>query len=121
MKCKLNVGNLEFEIEGTDRKEIFKSIGEIQETFGQKQCGACNSPDIKYVMRTVDDNNYYELHCQKCRCKLEFGQGKGTGSLYPQRRERVKDAKGKVKRTGPFLPNNGWVKFDPNKEELKDD
>lgn len=109
MKCKLNVGNIEFEIEGSGEKELFKEIGKVQETFGNKACGACKGTDLRYVVRAVDDNEYYEIHCQNiaCRAKLAYGQHKKGGTLFPKR----KDSDDK------YLPNGGWVKWEGNKEK----
>ena len=43
-------------------------------------------------MRTVDDNEYYELRCMDCGAKLAFGSMKKGGGLFPKR----KDADGKL-------------------------
>jgi hypothetical protein len=38
------------------------------------KCGVCGSENIKFVVRVVDDNEYYELRCMDCGAILSFGQ-----------------------------------------------
>ena len=42
MKVKYRVGDkLEFELEGSGQKEIFKELAIIQEIFAEEKCGLC--------------------------------------------------------------------------------
>lgn len=103
---------LEFEVEGTGQKEIFKELATIQEIFGEEKCGACGHDSIKFVVRNVEDNDYYELRCNNCKHVLGFGQHKKGGTLFPKRKDDQ----------GNYLPNNGWHKWEPqqqNKESKK--
>ena len=107
MKLKFKPNDkLEFELEGNGQKEIFKELAMVQEIFSEKKCGVCGSENIKFVVRVVDDNEYYELRCMDCGALLSYGQHKKGGTLFPKR----KDADGK------YLPNNGWYKWEPNKK-----
>lgn len=92
---------LQFEVEGEGQKEIFKELAAIQEIFGETKCGVCGSENIKFVVRAVDDNEYYELRCMDCGAVLAFGQHKKGGTLFPKR----KDDKGE------YMPNRGWYKW----------
>jgi hypothetical protein len=92
---------LQFEVEGEGQKEIFKEIASIQEIFGETKCGMCGSENIKFVVRVVEDNEYYELRCMDCGATLAFGQHKKGGTLFPKR----KDEKGE------YMPNRGWYKW----------
>ena len=77
MKAKYKVGDkLEFELDGAGQKELFKEIASIQEIFGESKCGICGSENIKFVVRTVEDNEYYELRCMDCGAILSYGQHK---------------------------------------------
>lgn len=106
MKLKFKPNDkLEFELEGTGQKEIFKELAMVQEIFSEKKCGVCGSENIKFVVRVVDDNEYYELRCMDCGAVLSYGQHKKGGTLFPKR----KDGDGK------YLPNNGWYKWTGNK------
>jgi hypothetical protein len=107
MKAKYKVGDkLEFELDGAGQKELFKEIANIQEIFGEAKCGVCGSENIRFVVRVVDDNEYYELRCMDCGAVLGFGQHKKGGTLFPKR----KDAEGN------WLENRGWYKYKPPKQ-----
>ena len=94
---------LTFEVSGDDQKSIFAELADIQEIFSTTFCGKCGSDDIKFVKRTVEENDYYELHCKKCYAKLGFGQHKKGKSLFPKRKDD----------DGKYLPDGGWVKWNP--------
>jgi hypothetical protein len=106
MKVKYKVGKLEFELDGSDQKSIFKELAAIQEIFSEEKCGLCTSTNLKFVVRTVEDNDYYELRCTDCGAVLAYGQHKKTKTLFPKR----KDDEGK------WLQNNGWYKYVHKKE-----
>ena len=94
------------------QKDIFQGLATLSEVFGISKCGACNKPDIRYVVREASKGTkkyqYHELHCNNCRARLAFGQHDGEkGTLFPKR----KDAEGK------YLANNGWVKYTPGQKE----
>lgn len=91
--------------DASGQKDVFNILGSLSEIFSYNQCGACKSPDIRYVVRETSKGNkkfqYHELHCQKCRARLAFGQHSEGGTLFPKKKDEG----------GEFLPNNGWVKF----------
>jgi|688.fasta_scaffold1589577_1 hypothetical protein len=104
MKVQYTVSNkLQFEIEGEGQKEIFKGLASVQEIFGEEKCGVCGNTNYRFVVRNVDDNDYYELRCNNndCGATLAFGQHKKGGTLFPRR----KDDEGK------WLSNKGWHKW----------
>ncbi len=111
MKVKLTTGQLEFELESDDVKDLWKELSEIQELFTEKCCGACGSENIVFRVRTVDSNDFYEKTCRECFSSRGFGQKKKNNKLFPKRKDK----------NGEYLPNNGWVKFarvrDDNDEE----
>lgn len=105
-----NLGNgVTLRVSGANQLEVFEQLAVHTEIFGVKECGCCQSGDIKHVVRHVDDPDpkkkktytYYELHCNQCRAKLAFGCKQDAEHLFPKR----KDADDK------YLPNNGWVKY----------
>lgn len=105
MKALYNVNNkLQFEVEGSGQKELFKELATIQEIFGEEKCGVCGKDSIRFVVRNIDDNDYYELKCSDCGSVLAFGQHKKGGTLFPKRKDD----------DGKYLPNKGWYKW--NKE-----
>lgn len=104
MKLRYKANNkLEFEVEGAGQKEIFKEIAAIQEIFGEDNCGMCGNNNVKFIVRSVDGNDYFELKCCdiKCGAVLSFGQHKKGGTLFPKRKDENNN----------YLPNNGWHKW----------
>jgi translation initiation factor 2 beta subunit (eIF-2beta)/eIF-5 len=97
---------LQFELEASGQKEIFKELALIQEIFGEGKCGMCAKNNIKYIVRTVDGNDYYELKCSDCGAILSFGQHKKGGTLFPKRKDD----------NNVHLPHNGWHKWVKDKE-----
>ena len=95
------------EVEGDSQRDLFSEIGKVQEVFEQDTCGKCGHDDIKFVVRTVDDNQYYELRCANCGARLSFGAMKKGGGLFPKRKDGE----------GNWLPDGGWVKWNPKTEK----
>ena len=95
--------------EGESHKDVFQQLASLQEVFDNRVCGACGSEHVKFVVRTVDDNNFYEIQCTeiKCRAKLAFGQHKKNNSLFPKRKDDE----------GNWLPSSGWTKYVPVTKE----
>lgn len=96
---------LSAELEASDQKDIFEELSSLQEVFGQNQCGKCKGTNLKFQVREVDGNKFYETRCQSCGAKLSFGAHKKGNSIFPRR----KDSEGK------YLNNGGWLKW--NKEK----
>jgi hypothetical protein len=92
---------LTFELEASGQKEIFKELALIQEIFSEEKCGLCSSTNLKFIVRNVDGNDYYELRCADCGALLAFGQHKKGGTLFPNRKDD----------NGNYLPNKGWHKY----------
>lgn len=102
MKINYKVNDrLVFEIEGAGQKEIFKELAIIQEIFGESHCGLCDKSNLKFIVRNVEGNDYYELRCSDCGATLAFGQHKKGGTLFPKRKDD----------DGNWLPNKGWYKW----------
>jgi hypothetical protein len=101
---KTRNGNLTVKVTGETQKDIFRELARAQDVFEcETECGLCQSAQIKFSVRTVDDNEYYTLRCA-CGAEFSFGQHKKGGSLFPKR----KDEHGKP------LPNRGWAKWEAN-------
>jgi hypothetical protein len=102
MKVKYKVSDkLEFELEGGGQKEVFKELATIQEIFGEEKCGVCGSTNLRFVVRNVESNDYFELRCVNCSALLAFGQHKKGGTLFPKRKDDNNN----------YLPSNGWHKW----------
>jgi hypothetical protein len=90
------------EVEAADIKGLFHAIADVQEVIdADDKCGRCQSNEIRHQVREVEQYKYYELVCESCAARLQFGQLRVGGGLYPKR----KDPKGKL------LPNRGWATY----------
>lgn len=97
---------LQFELEASGQKEIFKELALIQEIFGETKCGICGSTNLKFIVRSIEGNDYYEIRCMDCGAILSFGQHKKGGTLFPKRKDDNNN----------YLPHNGWHKWVKDKE-----
>lgn len=112
MKVTYRPTNSKFEItfEVSGQKDFFEQSAQLEEILSNDTCGKCQSHNIVFQVREVDDNKFYELRCADCGSVLAFGSHKVGGTIFPKRFEE--DGKGKDK-TKIWLPNNGWVKYNP--------
>lgn len=101
-------GRLSAEIEAESQRDLFTEISKFQEVFEENTCGKCKGNDIRYVVRNVDDNQYYELRCNSCGAKLAFGVNKKGGGLFPKKKDGDK-----------WLPDNGWQKWNSKTNSLE--
>lgn len=100
---------LTFELEASGQKEIFKELALIQEIFSEEKCGLCGSQNLRFIVRNVEGNDYYELRCNDCGALLAFGQHKKGGTLFPKRKDDNNN----------WLPNNGWHKWQKSDKSEK--
>jgi hypothetical protein len=102
-------GRMSIEVEAKEQTDAFEQIASFQEVFEESKCGACQDDNLRLVVRSVDDNKFYELHCQKCRARLAYGQHKKGGTLFPRRKSD----------DGKWLDKSGWTKW--NAETKKEE
>jgi hypothetical protein len=108
---------LMFELEAKEQKDIFRQVAEIQEVFSEKCCGLCGDTNLKFTVRNVEDNEFYEMRCTKPGCfgKLAYGQNKKGGTIYPIRKLK-NGVPAKTDDVEPFdFKTNGWHVYDKNK------
>jgi len=97
-------GRLRVEVDEDKPKDVFAELARFQEVFENLKCGKCGHDDVQFVVRNVDDNDFYEIHCKHCRARFAFGQHKGKeGTLFPRRKDGE----------GNWLPDGGWLKYNP--------
>lgn len=109
-------GQLTFQVEGKEQRDIFEQIASIQEVFDENTCGLCKKNNLRFIVRNVDDNNFYEYHCTDCGARLSLSQNKKGGTLYPVR--KLKGNKpATVNDEGPFdFKTKGWYKWERKSE-----
>jgi hypothetical protein len=95
---------LKIDVNTESVKDTFKQLAEIQEVFDEPCCGMCKDTKIRFIVRSVENNDYYELKCTSCGAKLAFGQHRNGNSLFPKR----KLADGTFDKI-----NKGWHKWAP--------
>ena len=101
---KLN-DKLSIEVDEEGQKEIFKELASVQEIFGEEECGLCHKKDLRFVVRSVEGNDYFEMRCNDCGAILSYGQHKKGGTLFPKRKDEQNN----------YLPNKGWHKWTKDK------
>lgn len=104
MKVRYEISDkMTIEIEGQTQKGIFEELGTLQEVFGEDTCGKCKSQSVRFQVRVVNDNTFYELKCNDCGAALSYGCHKKGDTLFPKRKDSE----------GNWLDNKGWVKWQP--------
>jgi hypothetical protein len=110
LKAKVTPHGVEFEVEANTQKEMFKAIANLQEVFSEKVCGLCKSDVLRFVVRTIDENDYFELHCESCNGKLAYGQNKKGGQLFPIR--KLTESGKPSRKEGKYdVKGRGWTKY----------
>ena len=112
-KMKINYtsrsGRVSVELDAETQRDAFQQLSDFQEIFDEVACGKCASENLRFVVRTVDDNQFYEIRCMDCGARLEFGSMKQGGRLFPRRKDKE----------GNWLPDRGWVKWNSEKGALE--
>lgn len=122
MKARYRVNDrIEFEIEGETQKDIFGTLAQTFEIFGE-DCGHCGSKDTYPKVRTTTAKQgknkgksftYYEVACRECGHFLPLGQhNSDAGTLFPDR--KVQDTSGELVYDKQY---RGWRKSTFRKEE----
>ena len=102
-------GRFAVELDSDSQKDAFESIAQFQEVFEESICGKCGSENLRFVVRNVDDNLFYEIRCQDCGARLELGVMKKGGRLYPRRKDK----------DGNWLPDRGWQRWNSKTKSLE--
>lgn len=96
------------EFEADTQRELFAQISKFQEVFEEDKCGKCQGENLKFIVRTVDDNEYFEVRCSDCGAKLAFGAMKKGGGLFPKRKDG-----------DTWLPDGGWQKWNSKTKTME--
>jgi hypothetical protein len=88
--------------------EAFEALAAADEVFANESCGKCDCEDIRYRVRDVNGDKYYEKYCPNCGAKKPFSCHKKGGTMYFDK---------KNKETGEYWPNNGWRKWNKDTQQ----
>jgi hypothetical protein len=94
-------GRITFEFEVDVGKTAFEAIAKLQEIFEEPGCGDCQSKQVRFSVREVAGNKYYNLVCDGCGAQLNFGQNKDGRGLFVKRVDKDDKPVGK----------NGWYHY----------
>jgi len=112
MKVLVLCGSGSVQAEGESHAELWEQLAQLEEAFGEHQCGKCEGTHVRHVVRENDGGDkFYELHCLKkgCRARLRMSVRKKGGVFYPKRKAGENDSSGLEQ--GAWLPNGGWMKY----------
>lgn len=82
LKVPLGNSTLTIEQECDGIKGLFKEAG-IFSTF-PSECNNCKSGNLALNERQTAKGEYYEITCQDCNYRKEYGQSKDKTSLFPK-------------------------------------
>jgi hypothetical protein len=83
MKVTFRDSNFEVTFEGKDTKDIFEQLAGFQEVFSHKT--PSGNPGRFSVREDKENNKYYELVDFAKKQRLQFGQKKKGGTLFPKK------------------------------------
>ncbi len=86
MKLKYTTPDKRFQVEfdAANEKEMIKQVARFQEIFEINTCGHCTKNNLRFSVRNIEDNDFYELQCRDCGYQLAFGQHKKNNTLFPK-------------------------------------
>lgn len=87
MKATYNVSKvLTIELDAATEQDLFEQVASLQEAFSDEHCPIEGSKqNLKFVVRDVGGDKFYEMHCPDTNARLAFGLSKKGGKLYPKR------------------------------------
>lgn len=87
MEVKFQCGKFEISLECSNEKELFEKVADLQEVFGNRYFGPDGEEDtdLVYSVRESDGNKFYELVSKRYKKRLQFGQRKTGGTLFPKK------------------------------------
>jgi hypothetical protein len=94
---------VEIEVEGETLKDAWAPLAAVQEVLADTKCEACDSTRVRFDLRTPKGYVFRSLTCMDCGARLEFGETKEGGRLFPKRKDK----------DGNDLINHGWVRWQP--------
>lgn len=106
---------LTVEMEVADQKDFVEQLAKLQEVVVHtcQKCKKGGIEDLRYRVREVDENRFYELVCTNCGASLSFGAHKKGNTLFPK--VHFENEEGQRE----YLPNNGWTHYNSKTGKLE--
>lgn len=121
LKYRSACGRYEVMFEAKEQKDLFAQIATFQEIFEDDTSVNIDgvdvpTSDIRFRVRAVDDNEFYEKvyvgsNPKLFGYKIEYGSAKKGGGLFPKRKDK----------DGKYYKNNGWHKWEGQSAPQQDD
>ena len=68
-----------------DMTQAFQFLSYADTLFGVKECGNCQSPNLRCKHTTPQGKyDYYSVECQDCKYEMKFGQRMEDKRLFPK-------------------------------------
>ena len=109
-KVRMQIGKVWLETDSMSAKDAISALSEYAEVFSQTTCGECQSDNVRPSHRQAQGYDFYEMLCLACGARLQFGQRRDGGCLFPKRKDT----------DGNWLPNGGWSKYQPKQTNHDD-
>jgi hypothetical protein len=114
MKAVIHGRSMSIEVDGGTQVDLFKALADAEEVFLERCCGLCKAKDLRFVVRTIEGNDYHELQCAGCGAKLAFGKSRQRpGAMFPIRKlvATGPEAGRPSRKDGEYGEHRGWSKW----------
>ena len=98
-------GDLAIKIEAGDMQGLIQQLSELLDFFGETQCQACESKNVRPQYRSAKGFDFYSVRCIDCGASLNFGQTKEGHKLFAKRKDDQ----------GEYIGQFGWEKYEERK------
>lgn len=85
-KIRMKIGEAWVEVDAATAMDAVKLISPYYELLGQRECGVCGSPNVGLNHRVSGGYDFYGVKCFSCGARLDFGQQRDGGGLFPKRK-----------------------------------
>lgn len=118
LKAKSASGAFEFQASGENDKDLFKAVARFRAVYDCDQCEACKSRNIVPLYAVRGGNEFFEMTCLDCECRLQMTSAQSDpATLFPRRKVYKRD--GVMLDPPEDIPNNGWVKYQKPQQQTQ--
>ena len=92
-------GRLRLTRECASITDVLTFLEEVETVFAHDACRCCGSKNVTFGHAVRQGYDFYEARCADCSARLQFGQRRDGGGLFPKRKDKQ----------GNVLPDGGWA------------